>query len=271
MRRYWAAWEDYGDLSHPENWNRLVEDLVTASWFDEAGLDAEAFRAQARAEPATYAALLQLLFRQYAEDAKVRVVGEKTPNHVLHMPRLQAMVPEARFIHVVRDPRAVVNSWRSVPWSSGRLWRDAEVWRDYVQAARQDADQLEGALHTLYYEQLVRAPEAVLRAVCRFLEMPYRDKMLAFHEEAPDTVNVEREPWKEAATRPIDPAAADRWQQELSARMVALIEAKAWPEMERWGYLRETPWERLAPAFLSATIRKAGWKMQLLLDRMREE
>ena len=270
MRRFWERRDEYGDLEDEEHFEALLADIVDQPEFEETGIDPASYREAAWQGARTYAALFQRLLRQYADQHEARVVGEKTPNHVLYMPALQQFFPEARFVHVVRDPRAVVNSWRSVPWSSGRVWRDAEVWSEYVRTARRDASEVGDALHTLHYEELVRTPEYVLQVLCRFLNLSYTDEMLAFHEQEPDNVNVEREPWKEAATQPVDPDGADRWREELSSRLIALIEAKAWPEMTEWGYLRETPWERLAPALLSTTIRKAGWKLQLVMDQMSE-
>ena len=42
----------------------------------------------------------------------VRVIGEKTPDNVLHLPSIWRMFPQAKFIHVVRDGRdCAVSGW----------------------------------------------------------------------------------------------------------------------------------------------------------------
>jgi len=93
--------------------------------------------------------------------------------------------------------------------------------------------------------------------------------MLAFHERTPQTVNVEREPWKANTTEPIDPSVAERWRTALTPGQVAEVEAVAAEEMLHWGYTPEQPaWRRtLTQATLPA--RRLGWKLELVLDEWR--
>lgn len=269
IRRFWTRRAAYGDLRRDAAFDRLLRDVTAMPAFEEMGLDAEAFTAAAQDAERSYAALFRLLLRQFAKQRAAQVVGEKTPNHVLYLPTLHDFFPEARFIHLVRDPRAVVNSWQSVPWSSGRVWRDAEIWVEYVAAGRAAASLLGEALQVVHFETLVRAPEQTLRGVCAHLALDYDPAMLAFHERTPQTVNVEREPWKANTTQPIDPSAAERWRSALAPRQVAEVEAVAVDEMPHWGYMPEQPgWRR---AVMQATLpaRRLGWKMERVLDEWR--
>jgi hypothetical protein len=266
IRRFWTHRATYGDLQHDAAFERLLRDITATPAFDEMGLDADAFRTAAQNGERSYAALFRLLLRRFADQRGAAVVGEKTPNHVLYLPTLHDFFPDARFIHLVRDPRAVVNSWRSVPWSSGRVWRDAEIWVEYVAAGRAAAPGLSEALQVVSFEDLVRAPERVLRRVCAHLTLDYDPAMVAFHERTPQTVNVEREPWKANTTQPIDPSVAERWRTALTPGQVVEVEAVAAEEMPHWGYTPEQPtWRRtLTQATLPA--RRLRWKLELILD-----
>lgn len=270
MRRFWARRAEYGDLQRDAPFERLLHDLTATAAFAEMGLDADAFVAAAHRGDRSYPAIFRLLLMQFAAQRGAHVVGEKTPNHVLHLPALRNFFPAARFIHLVRDPRAVAYSWRSVPWSSGRLWRDAEVWVEYVAAGRAAGSDRDDALLAVHFERLVRAPEATLRRICAHLALEYDPALLAFHERAPETVNVEREPWKANATRPIDPSAADRWRAALTPQQVATVEAVAGDEMRHWGYGPEQPAWRRAALRATLPLRRLGWKLDLVFGTAKE-
>ncbi|MBV8720047.1 MAG: sulfotransferase [Chloroflexi bacterium] len=67
---------------------------------------------------------------------------EKTPSHVLYVSEIAALLPAARFIHVLRDARDTVASLLSASRSWGHTWaprtaRSATgMWVQHVQAAR---------------------------------------------------------------------------------------------------------------------------------------
>ena len=269
IRRFWKRRAEYGDLQRDAAFERLLRDITAMPEFGEMGLDADAFTAAAQDAERSYATLFRLLLRQFTDQRTAQVVGEKTPNHVLYLPTLHDFFPDARFIHLVRDPRAVVNSWQSVPWSSGRAWRDAEIWIEYVAAGRAAAPLIGEALQVIHFEELVRVPEQTLRRVCAHLALDYDPAMLAFHERTPQTVNVEREPWKANTTQPIDPSVAEQWRSSLTPRQVAEIEAVAAEEMSRWGYVPEQPTWHRAVTRATLPVRRLGWKLELVFDKWR--
>lgn len=127
MRLFWRRRALYDPLERPDHFERLLRDIAARPEFIEMGLDPAHFQRVAWEGPRTYDALLRLLLEQFASSRSVRVVGEKTPDHLVHMLPLKEFFPSARFVHIVRDPRAVVNSHRGVPWSKGSLWKDAEA------------------------------------------------------------------------------------------------------------------------------------------------
>jgi len=114
-------------------------------------------------------------------------------------PRLEfvrRIFPDARFIHLMRDGRAVAWSLMQQPWWHGwqgpTQWRwgqlspeDQQIWEEsdrsfYVLAGLQwkllmHSIMASSALHPvlhLKYERLVASPEIVLSEICRFAELP---------------------------------------------------------------------------------------------------
>jgi hypothetical protein len=156
------------------------------------------------------------------------------------MQTLQAFFPKARFIHIIRDPRAVVNSWKKVPWTTGSILGDAKIWRKYMLTAR-ECPPNQGTLFTLQYENLVSYPEKCLQDICSFLKVPFDSSMLDYHSQSSKSVNINREPWKGNALKPVDAKSLNRWQADLVVNEIATIESIAKDEMLRLGYELKAP------------------------------
>lgn len=245
IRNFWLKREQYGDLTNDANYQALLDAIGSIPEFAEMELSFATFQDAAKTVDRNYAALLDLLLEQFRRSRNSKIVGEKTPNHLLYMQTLQEFFPTARFIHIVRDPRAVVNSWKTVPWSTGSIGGNAEVWKRYMATARQSPP-ASGAIFTLHYEQLVAESENCLRRLCDFLDLQFDAKMLDYHANYSKRVNVTREPWKGNAVRPVNNKSLTRWQQELSKAEIATIESAAGEEMCQLGYdLQSASWHLL--------------------------
>src|SRR5262249_31225751 len=55
-----------------------------------------------------------------AQDGRPRF-RDKTPSHAGHLARIFRDFPDARVIHIVRDPRGTVQSLAKMPWASANL------------------------------------------------------------------------------------------------------------------------------------------------------
>ena len=71
-----------------------------------------------------YAKFVSSIFDLYGQRQGKRLVGDKTPGYVRHIPLLHALWPKARFVHLIRDGRDVCLSmlnWKRAHKSGGRL------------------------------------------------------------------------------------------------------------------------------------------------------
>jgi hypothetical protein len=153
-----------------------------------------------------------------------------------HFPRLLHLWPEARFVHLLRDPRDVARSVVQMGWA-GNSWAGVQPWIDAETAWDTLAERLpEGHAHELRYEDLVREPEAELARVCAFLGVAYDPGMLRYPEDS--------------AYGPPDPALASRWQGRIDPDEQAWIEHRAGALLAARGYApgpprTPGPWTRL--------------------------
>lgn len=267
--RFWARRDTYGDLDDDARYEQLVRDITSMPEFGEMDLNADEYQRRALGIKRSCGSLFRLLLELFQQRRGARVVGEKTPDHLVYAPVIAEFFPAARFIHIVRDPRAVVNSMRRVPWASRSVFHNAETWYKYMRYARRFPEALQRSFLTISYEALVRNPEDQLRSICRFLDLEFDPAMLSFHELETKGVSVAREPWKLNATKPLDPARLDGWRAELSSGMIAAIEGTVWRQMKQRGYQPLTGPVRLLPAAASAAVRRfanrAGRRASVML------
>jgi hypothetical protein len=135
-----------------------------------------------------------------------------------------------------------------------------------VRAVRAAAPGWGDRLHTVRFEGLLQKPEAELRRLCGAMGWAYDPAMLAFHDRDAETVNVDREPWKERATQPIDPSVATRWTGEMTAAEQAEVEAVAGAEMRHWGYTPSASPVRRQLGRLQRLAQRPLWKLRLAAD-----
>jgi LPS sulfotransferase NodH len=116
---------------------------------------------------------------------------EKTPSHALFISEIRELLPEARFIHIVRDPRDVVASLLAAAKTWGSDWAPksataaAEMWVEHVHAVKEAARNLsKDKFHEVSYEELSRFPEETLKNVSKFLGLDWSDQGIAAAIEA---------------------------------------------------------------------------------------
>ena len=177
--------------------------------------------------------------------------GDKTPGYVKHTRAVQDLLPEARFIHIIRDGRDVavslIEEWRA----SGRVMsvtRAAERWVSKISVGREQARELRFYLE-VRYEDLVLDSESVLRRICDFIDLPWHPDMLEYHRSAPErvaelvapdatgTLSAAKRQAKHAWTSsPPEASRIARWRTEMSADALSEYERVAGRLLAELGY-----------------------------------
>jgi hypothetical protein len=186
----------------------------------------------ARLSPFTLAKGLRAFYGLYAAKFGKPRWGEKTPFYGRRMRAIEAVLPEAHFVHVIRDGRDVALSLRPLWFSPGdEIEAQARNWLAKVSAIRANGHGCRRYLE-IRYEDLVLDTESVLRRVCDFIALQYDPRMLSYHQGAEVRLNEIRDEYrfKEAriskeermrlhvnALRPPDQARVGRWRSDMSA------------------------------------------------------
>lgn len=144
-----------------------------------------------------HASVFLALIEAEADEAGKSYWLEKTPGHVYHIEEIAALLPDARFVEIVRDPRDVLSSKktrRETVWTTDRytaeererkhlekaydpLW-DTLSWKAALEAGQQAHHHLPSRILTVRYEDLVAHPAAETRRICAFLHLAFEPQML---------------------------------------------------------------------------------------------
>jgi hypothetical protein len=124
--------------------------------------------------------LFEAFHRRYAElQGKIRW-ADKSPDYALMLDYVDVLYPDAQIVHIVRDPRDVIDAWRRF-YGLKSVPRAARSWVRYVRSAHDFALAHPGdRVQELRYEDLVRAPEETLRGLFGWLGEPWDDGVLDF-------------------------------------------------------------------------------------------
>jgi hypothetical protein len=192
-------------------------------------LDGEQLRERIRGLDAVTAAdAIRAFYLTYAEREGKTRYGDKTPGYVKEMRRIQRVLPEARFIHIIRDGRDVSLSHLRMNWGPETYAESAKLWRNRIRKARKMAPSVDHYME-VRFEELVDDTEGVLRGVCDFIELDFDPVMLDYHERAEERLQ-EKARELPRKNRPNQPA---------EARMESHRLAKEPPRSDRIGMWRE--------------------------------
>ena len=160
------------------------------------------------------------------------VFGDKAPEIENFVPEVLMLIPEAKFIHIVRDGRAVTAS--KYKRANTNLSLGAQQWLESnILGLSNQALLGEENYKIVKYEDLLSHPERELKEICAFLELDYDPSML---------LETEGQKADESYVKPkIDDSKIDAYKEELSKSQIKKIEKIQAPLLKRLGYDLEFP------------------------------
>ena len=194
------------------------------------------------------------LFEAYCKKVAMRdnatIWGEKTPRHVFRVDDIFALYPQAKVICMVRDPRAVVASYRD--WRTGEENLDTGgqldkervrasynivlaslLWRAAANASLQALNRHgEDRVRIVRYENVIDSPEETVRDVAQWLGLEYSSELLSVPLHNSSTMAFDREAG-------ISKTPQNRWREVLSEREIGVIQKTAGQSLIETGFVLE--------------------------------
>ena len=88
------------------------------------------------------------------------------------MRRIQRTIPEARFVHLIRDGRDVALSVLGMNWGPSTVPEAAFRWKKRILRAREQVPRI-GHYVEIRYEDLCADPIGIVRAACEFAQLEF--------------------------------------------------------------------------------------------------
>ncbi len=218
----------------------LIE--VLSSWrrLPELDLEPEVVRQKIGAPPWGTADVLAAILDLYAlRRGKIRC-GEKTPQHLVHVPEILRCFPKAKVICVLRDGRDVALSLSKMPWWQTRgLTAAAEWWQQCVRLMEEFASEYPENFRFLRYEELLLHPEETLSRIMKYLGERFEPAQLQT-DISSHVVLLRSVDWKGKALQPIDPGCIGHRRAEAGREELAFLERFLYSDLRRHGYELET-------------------------------
>jgi hypothetical protein len=202
-------------------------------------------------EPFNATHALRAFYTLYAEKQGKPRWGDKSPSYVRRMRRVHAVLPEAHFIHLIRDGRDVALSQLEVHHGNDEVADAATEWVEGIEKARKIGGGIGEEYMEVRYEDLVEDPQPVLERICARIDLAFDPAMLEYHrgaeERMAETVRdmergegavtaEQRAKQHENVSKPPQRSRAGRWRKDMSADQQAAFEAVAGDLLADLGY-----------------------------------
>jgi hypothetical protein len=211
--------------------------------------------------------LVDALIRRTTEaraqkDTALAWVLEKTPSNALHVDLLDHLVPDCRYIHVIRDPRDVAASMlaaRHERWGARWAPRTADsaarMWEEHLQGARSAAKFGSTRYIEVRYEALRADTAAEVARLLDFLEVECDDVPQLVSEQGDFTFAPEIRRQIGPATRePANFSGGGRTRHSLSHMQQAIVEHRTVLVRAELGYGVTERWPATSTAHKVAVV-----------------
>jgi hypothetical protein len=228
-----------GNLAVARNREKLMQLWLRSKQFRRSGLESEKVRSKIQDECRSGGDFLRIVLGEVARHGSAVRWAVYDPDNVMHIPTIRREVPDALFVHIVRDGRDAalsLNKMRGVRplwWDRPRdLFAAALNWQWTVRKGRRYGQTVPDDYTEVHYEDLVNDPKQTLARLAKFLDhdLDY-DRILSTglgRVSSPNTT------WKEESPAEFHPV--DRWKEKLSQHEIAALEMLIGDCLQDFGY-----------------------------------
>lgn len=227
----------YGDLTSDENLERCLQDMTRYRKMGPLHLDEKKVRDEFITGERTYGRLFAVVHTQEAARADKRRWGDKSLHNEHFADRIFDEFPDARVIHMVRDPR---DRYASVSRRHGqnlsRVGAATGRWLRSVRIGRRNLGRYPDRYMFVRYEDLATAPAVTVKEICDFIGEDFDPSMLEMKPIVEHRDKGGNSSFGDLPSGTISQRAVGRFKQVLSPADIAFIQLIAGGDMRKLGY-----------------------------------
>jgi hypothetical protein len=216
---------------------------LSSEYFRRSGLRPEELRDRILDECRNGGDFLRMLMGTIATKQGARRWANTTPTYLGHVEEIKRAIPDALFIHMIRDGRDVALSmaeqgWiRPLPWNrGGRLLAAGLAWEWLIDCGRPSLQGLPSDAIEVHYEDLIQSPQDTLDRVGDFIQHDLNyERILAKGIGSVIKPNTSFD--RDRGFNPIG-----RWK-KCKPEELSILESGIGRQLERLGYPRAAPKE----------------------------
>ncbi|BCO07690.1 sulfotransferase [Desulfolithobacter dissulfuricans] len=213
---------------------------------------------------------------KFLEQNKKKRWGLKDPDLTHCLGPLSAAFPDARIIFIIRDGRAVANSYIKNMWGLGvNTYYGALRWQREVNTQLEFARQHQERCYIIKFEDLIGNHVEELKKICDFIDEPYASELTNYYEHS--TVITKRKQSKNVFRKP-DIRLTQKWMTDLSSFQINVFETVAGETLTQLGYepigskINISPplkfWFYLQQAIIGEIQIQYQWRFKRILRRI---
>lgn len=166
----------FGNLAYRQNRRHLLDAYYNSMLFERTGLAPQDIDQRVMEDCRNAGDFLRIVMEAIARKQGAQRWAECTPLHLLYLPLIKKLIPDALVIHIIRDGRDVAASLHRIGWIRPLRWdrtraflAPAIFWRWIVSKGRRYGRDMNGDYMEVHYEELVQNPRETLSKIGRFI------------------------------------------------------------------------------------------------------
>jgi len=235
----------FGDLSVARNRQSLMDSWIGSRMHRASGLEANFIRSKVIRDCKANADFLRITMGEVALHQGASRWAVWGPDNLLYMHEIKSQMPDARFIHMIRDGRDVALSMNKEHFIRPFVWdRDKTLlvaglhWQWKVSKGRREAQAIASDYLEVRFESLINNPRQVLSRVSEFVEcdLDYNQILRGAVGAVKSTNSSFKADGDALASNPIG-----RWRRLLTPNQIAALESCIGDLLQELGYESAMP------------------------------
>jgi sulfotransferase family protein len=224
----------------PASYEQLVDSALSFKRIADFSFDRDQLLKHFKEYELSLANLLRAIIEVHAIRSLKRRPGEKTPQHLQHVPLILEQFPESRIVCVLRDGRDVVRSLMETPWAIPNNPRRLQLlclrWNDAVEKTiHYQRTVPPNRFMTVKFEDILRQPRLELEKICGFLGEDFELTQLEPAQSSSVIPSWEKG-WKNKASETLDPRRIEAWRGSADQKQLWIMNSMMGTLLERMGY-----------------------------------